>query len=103
MNKVISKEINHFFIGLGIKDPKKRYQLKKTTVQALKNLGHRSNTLEDKVYIEVDQVLSAFRKENGNPFNINELALKSFSNIICCIVLGKRYACYDLSLRYLVK
>ncbi|XP_033744217.1 cytochrome P450 2H1-like [Pecten maximus] len=58
---------------------------------ALREFGFGKKSLEAKVKEEVDVFLDDIGQHNGEPFDINEIAQSSVSNVISSIVFGRRF------------
>ncbi|XP_071490170.1 cytochrome P450 2J6-like [Diadema antillarum] len=59
-----------------------------------RSLGVGKKSYEDTVAREVGQIVDAFEKKGGRPFDPNDLLCSAVSNIICSVALGTQYS-YD--------
>ncbi|XP_059152572.1 cytochrome P450 2J4-like [Physella acuta] len=67
----------------------------------LKKFGMGKNILAEKIGEEVDAIINELAKENGRALNIRWLINISISNIICSIIIGKRFEFHDPKMKQL--
>ena len=58
---------------------------------SLRGFGFGKKSFADHISTEAEALVEAFAREKGNPFNPRHLVGNAVSNVICSIVLGKRY------------
>lgn len=61
------------------------------SMSILRDLGMGKNCLAEKISDEVDQYLNALGEFNGEPANVRMLTSNCMSNVICSIIIGKRF------------
>ncbi|KAM8930687.1 cytochrome P450 2D26-like [Pelodytes ibericus] len=64
------------------------------TLSTMRDFGMGKKSLEERVTEEAGYLCSAFKSEQGNPFNPHYIMNTAVSNIICSIVFGDRFE-YD--------
>ncbi|KAH0512972.1 Cytochrome P450 2S1 [Microtus ochrogaster] len=65
-------------------------QLRKFTLLALRDLGMGKREGEELIQAEVQNLVEAFQKTEGRPFNPSVLLAQATSNVICSLIFGTR-------------
>jgi len=65
-------------------------ELRRFTIQALRDFGVGKTSLEEKVATEVDALTTYLKNTNGKPLEFNRPIQKLVGNVIFGIVFGKR-------------
>jgi len=66
-------------------------QLRRFTLQALRDFGVGKTSIEEKIGVEVEAVTSVFRELSGKPISISLIMQQVVANVVFGIVFGKRY------------
>ena len=69
----------------------------------LRGLGVGKKSFEENIAIEVEFFIEELKKQRGSPFDPKHLLSNAVSNIICSVVLGKRFQYTDPMFRSLLK
>ncbi|NXG67233.1 CP2CL protein, partial [Hemiprocne comata] len=79
--------------GLGIifSNNNEWLQVRRFALSTLRNFGMGKRTIEERIQEETEYLLEEIRETNGTPFDATFMLSCAVSNIICCIVFGKRY------------
>ncbi|XP_074643680.1 cytochrome P450 2B4-like [Tubulanus polymorphus] len=88
--------------GLGMLRGKELETVKRATKSALRNLSYGSAFFNERMNVEMSALKNEIEKKAGQPFMINDLALKSLANVICSITLGKRFDYEDKQFNQLI-
>ena len=66
------------------------YTLRKFTMNALKDLGFGSTSIEERIQVEARHLVEAIHPETGKDIDLTQFIPKAVSNIISGIVFGER-------------
>ncbi|XP_022329135.2 cytochrome P450 2B2-like [Crassostrea virginica] len=71
------------------------YTLRKFTMNALKDLGFGSTSIEERIQVEARHLVEAIHPETGKDIDLTQFIPKAVSNIISGIVFGERFEYTD--------
>ncbi|KAM9323979.1 cytochrome P450 2A5-like [Gastrophryne carolinensis] len=77
-------------------------QLRRFSLQTLKNFGFGKRSIEERIKEEVHFLVEVFKKTNGSPFNPTLYFSQVAANVICSIIFGSRYSYEDPDFHRLV-
>ncbi|XP_076786307.1 cytochrome P450 2S1 isoform X2 [Arvicanthis niloticus] len=78
-------------------------QLRKFTLLALRDLGMGKREGEELIQAEVQNLVEAFQKTEGHPFNPSMLLAQATSNVVCSLIFGIRLPYEDKEFQAVVQ
>ncbi|XP_021348225.1 cytochrome P450 2B1-like [Mizuhopecten yessoensis] len=83
------------FKGIGPSSGEHWKQTRTFSLSTLRNFGFGKKSLESRVQEEIEAYFGIIEKQNGQPYDVNEVTTMAISNIICSITFGNRFEYTD--------
>ncbi|KAI8747686.1 cytochrome P450 2J1 [Biomphalaria glabrata] len=91
----IDEIMNHQASGIVFNSGHAWREQRNAAFSILRNFGFGKNVLADRVLEEVSHYLDSLKNHSGKPVDIRKITTESTANIICSILIGKRYEYND--------
>uniref|UniRef100_A0A8C5R7X7 Cytochrome P450 n=1 Tax=Leptobrachium leishanense TaxID=445787 RepID=A0A8C5R7X7_9ANUR len=85
----------YLFLGISLSNGERWRQIRNFTFRNLRMFGFGKNSFEEKVQLEVQNVVEELKELNGKSLDVTKLFMNAISNILFSIVFGSRYEYND--------
>ncbi len=95
---------HHYFLrtGIALCSGEPWIQQRRFTLTTMRSFGVGKKSFEQQIAEETGHLMSEFQKHNGKAFDPKFPIMNTTANILCSVMLGKRYEYDDSDFRYLL-